>query len=709
MMSGQKSCYELTIELQGHADSVPSEEEPMLVKSGAEGGHAASWSGGAEGGRAASCEEQQEDLCQYTTDTLTYIETVKGFCEGFYTWMDAREEELSQMGGIKGRAVKADLSLSHVMWLVVRALWVCMMTPFECLKAPREYRSALRKCKSALCECVKALCECVKPLCECMKALWECVKPLCECMKALCECVKPLCECMKALCECVKPLCECMKALCECVKPLCECMKALCECVKPLCECMKALCECVKPLCECVKALWECVKPLCECMKALWEEKHENTHTQESITKEHETPETKLADELKKTLGGLKELDRFLEAVEKLAVTSLHVFMEENQVLHPPERFSPKCVQAVIIAARQICPLLLEFKRDAGDFFLPKLHNVEVLSYQLEKYIKTTWKICVKLEKSLYVQIPTTETVVNLHVSEEGVQERLCDIKLLNEIRMGEHFRTVLLFKDESCSDFINKFNSCEPRMLESLKHLDDAADNLNYLNQVVKTFGVIGSLVGIGGGFLSICGLVLSPATERVPRTKSGAYLGIFCTVIIVLAFIIELNWEYKQKKASELFQSFMKDMQSLQLCPKEKTNHQLAQIQESCVVEESMVFSKVRTLVKSIDFVADIEGTSDIPYICQTAVKGHFNNLFLVGANVLSLATDVVFIIRHCCSLIKCSETEASEIITARAALWRSQMDSWRKIHDSLCKGQRTSDEHQAVLDKLFNQGGQ
>ncbi|KAM8724790.1 uncharacterized protein AB9X84_004352 isoform 2-T2 [Acanthopagrus schlegelii] len=549
--------------------------------------------------------------------------------------MDAREEELFQMGGIKGRDVKADLSFSHVIQLVGRALWVCMMTPFECLKAPREYRSALWECKSALCECKSALCECVKPLCECMKALLKYMR-----------------------------------------------------------------------------ALWECVKPLCECMKALWEEKHENTHTQESITKEPETPETKLADELKKTLGGLKELDRFLEAVEKLAVTSLHVFMEENQVLHLPQGISLKRVQAVIIAARQICPLLLEFKRDASDFFLPKIQNVEVLSDQLEKYIKTTWKICVKLEKSLYVQIPTTETVVNLHVSEEGVQEWLCDIKLLNEIRMGEHFRTVFLFKYKSCSDFINEFNSCEPRMLESLKHLDDAADNLNYLNQVAKTFGVLGSLVGIGGGVLSIHGLVFSPARERVPLTKSGAYLGIFCTVIIVLAFIIELYWKYKQKKANELFQSFMEDMQGLQLCPKEKTNHQLAQIQESCVVEESMVFSKVRALVKSIDFVADIEGTSDIPYICQTSVKGHFNiiqHLFLVGANVLSLATDVSFIFGHCCSLIKCSETEASEIITARAELWRSQMDSWKKIHDSLCKGQRTSDEHQAVLDNLFNQGGQ
>uniref|UniRef100_A0A3B4XZA6 Apolipoprotein L n=1 Tax=Seriola lalandi dorsalis TaxID=1841481 RepID=A0A3B4XZA6_SERLL len=46
--------------------------------------------------------------------------------------------------------------------------------------------------------------------------------------------------------------------------------------------------------------------------------------------------EEELAAVLKDTLGGLEKLDCFLDAVEKLAVTSLHVFME-NRVLHLPE------------------------------------------------------------------------------------------------------------------------------------------------------------------------------------------------------------------------------------------------------------------------------------------------------------------------------------------------------------------------------------
>ena len=109
--------------------------------------------------------------------------------------------------------------------------------------------------------------------------------------------------------------------------------------------------------------------------------------------------EEELAAVLKATLGGLEKLDCFLDAVENLAVTSLHVFMEENQVLHLPEGISPEHVQQVISAAQRICPLLLEFKRDANVFFLPKLQNVEVLAYQLDRYIQTTQNICENLQK----------------------------------------------------------------------------------------------------------------------------------------------------------------------------------------------------------------------------------------------------------------------------------------------------------------------
>ncbi|KAI3359505.1 hypothetical protein L3Q82_013903 [Scortum barcoo] len=127
---------------------------------------------------------------------------------------------------------------------------------------------------------------------------------------------------------------------------------------------------------------------------------------------------------LKDTLGGLEDLDYFLDAVEKLAVTSLHVFMEDNQVLNLPKEINLEIIQVVITAARLVCPLLLEFKRDAKVFFLPKLQNVEVLSYQLDRYIQTTQKICEKLEK-----------------------------------RMNQNFRMVFLFQEASCSGFIREFS----------------------------------------------------------------------------------------------------------------------------------------------------------------------------------------------------------------------------------------------------------
>ncbi|XP_029913798.1 uncharacterized protein LOC115363661 [Myripristis murdjan] len=105
-----------------------------------------------------------------------------------------------------------------------------------------------------------------------------------------------------------------------------------------------------------------------------------------------------LATVLKDSLEGLEKLNSFLDAVERLAVTSLQVFMEENQVLELPRGISPERVQAVITAARLVCPLLLEFKRDASAFFLPSIHNVEVLAAYLDKYICITQKICERLE-----------------------------------------------------------------------------------------------------------------------------------------------------------------------------------------------------------------------------------------------------------------------------------------------------------------------
>lgn len=106
--------------------------------------------------------------------------------------------------------------------------------------------------------------------------------------------------------------------------------------------------------------------------------------------------EKELGEVLKSTLEGLEKLQHFVDAVEKLAVTSLFVFMGESFM---PKGVSSMAVRSVISAARIVSPLLVHFKRDAEAFFLPSLSNVDVLAFQLDKYISTTQQICEKMEK----------------------------------------------------------------------------------------------------------------------------------------------------------------------------------------------------------------------------------------------------------------------------------------------------------------------
>ncbi|XP_036944202.1 uncharacterized protein LOC119013610 [Acanthopagrus latus] len=584
-------------------------------------------------------QQLQVALCRYTTDTLTYFDTVRGFCHRISSWMDARKTELVHMMDIKDRADKIDLSFSHVTQSQTKG-----------------------------------------------------------------------------------------------------------------------------------KALWEYIK---------------NKVTIKSADSSRAKLQKELADVLKFTLGGLKKLDHFLEAVEKLAVTSLHVFMEENQMLDLPKGISLEHVQVVITVARLICPLLLEFKRDASVFFLPKLQNVEVLSHQLHKYTETAWIICNMLEKSqrllsmttttladlgvnlseddaqriichinqqvelgLLFQRATTKPVVDLDVdlSEDEIQTMLGHINQLNEIRMDQNFRLVFLFQDVSCSGFISKFNEQQPRMLQFLADLEEGAVQLDKMNKGAKISSVAGSSVGAVGGVLSIVGLALIPVTAGVSvgLIAGGVALGVTSGVNSAVTTATEIGVNHtQQKKASEVFQRFMEDVQSLQGCLEEVmgqigTNLEANDIE--LVVGIGKVLSKVGTVGKGIDSLVDAasalkllnseevivsagrvvaqEGkalrnvprvASDIPDIGQAAVKGPLAltksaRAGFIALNALFLGMDVFFICKDSYSLSKGSETEVSQFIRARAALWSSEMDTWKKIHDSLCEGQKTSKEHRAVLDKTF-----
>ncbi|XP_078140652.1 uncharacterized protein LOC139918287 [Centroberyx gerrardi] len=479
----------------------------------------------------------------------------------------------------------------------------------------------------------------------------------------------------------------------------------------------------------------------------------EYTKSKLSLTADsrREELEEELAVVLKNTLLGLEKLDYFLDAVERLAVTSLHVFMEKNRVLQLPRRISHDSVQAVLTAARLVCPLLLEFKRDASVFFLPSLHNVQVLAFQLDKYIHITQNICERIEKSSisdFWQKMTNETVVHLAVdlSEDDIQSMLCHMNQLVEIRMDQDFRLVFLFQEVSSFGFISEFSQRQPRMLEFLTDLEESAVQLDRMKMGAKISSVTGSSVGVIGGVLSIVGLALAPVTAGVSLalTMTGVGMGITSGVNSAVTAATEIGVNHKyQKKASEVFQSFMEDVQSLQDCLEEVSSQTVTRMEVSNVdvaLGVGKVLTNAGAIGKGIDSIVDgvsavkmLKGeelitsagkvaiqegkalrnvpkvASDIPDIGQAAAKGPLAlsksaRAGLITLNALFIGLDIFFICKDSISLAKGSKSDVSQCIRARAALWRSELDSWQRIHDSLCEGVLTSEKNQTILEMSF-----
>lgn len=308
-------------------------------------------------------------------------------------------------------------------------------------------------------------------------------------------------------------------------------------------------------------------------------------------------------------------------------------------------------------------------------------------------------------------------------------------------IRMNQHFRMVFLFQEDSCHSFIGQFSGRQPRMLQFLQDMEEIAVQLDRMNKGARISSVAGSSVGAVGGVLSIVGLALIPFTAGVSLglTLTGVGLGITSGVNSAVTTATEIGVNRtQQKKASEVFQSFMEDVQSLQDCLEEVSQREASQIEvalgvgkllckagaigkgiDSLVDAASAVkMLKSEELIASAGRVAVQEGkamrnvprvAADIPDIGQAAVKGPLAltksaRAGLIAVNALFVGMDIFFICKDSISLAKGSETELSQFIRARAALWRSEMDSWQKIHDSLCEGLLTSEKNQAIMETPY-----
>ncbi|XP_035988994.1 uncharacterized protein LOC118561173 [Fundulus heteroclitus] len=401
--------------------------------------------------------------------------------------------------------------------------------------------------------------------------------------------------------------------------------------------------------------------------------------------------EKELDEVLKYTLEGLEELDTFVDAVEKLAVTSLHVFTE-NLVLHLPETIRFDDVQAVIIAARQICPLLLEFKRDAKSFFLPNLHNVEVLTYQLKCYIDTT------------------DTIWQSHGK-----------------RMDEHFWMEFLFQKVSPDYFIKIVDGQLPKMLQFLDELEECAVKLDSMNKGAKISSVTGSSVGAVGGVLSIVGLALIPVTAGVSLglTIAGVTMGVTSGVNSLVTTLTEIGVNHtQQKKANEAFQSFMEEFQKIQECLSEvmkQSSDTLKPKKINVVVGVGKAVNNVPAIVKGADAIVDAASALkaagagkalDVPEIGQAVVKGPLAltkgaRAGFIALNAFFIGMDIFFITKDSMSLAKGNETKVSKFLRARGSLLRSQIESWEKIRNSLCQSKKTNKENRNFLQEPFYPG--
>ncbi|KAJ0001770.1 hypothetical protein NQD34_001566 [Periophthalmus magnuspinnatus] len=418
---------------------------------------------------------------------------------------------------------------------------------------------------------------------------------------------------------------------------------------------------------------------------------------------------------------GLNEMIIFLEAVEKLAVTSVHVF-DQSLGVQLSEETDLESAKKIIFVAGIIGPLLLLFKRDNKSFFTAKVHNVEVMKSQLNQYILTIKHICGAFKKCSVADLCLNKPTFFLkpEVSEDDVEKMLINVNTLDQIRKDKHFRMVYLFQDEHRT-FIETFTERSERMLHVLDELEPSAENLDRVNFGSRVSNVVGGSVGVVGGGLAIAGLALIPVTAGVSLglAIAGAATAGVTGANSFITMVTEKVYSSRQKNnATETFKRFMKDVDDLQNCLKNTINNHFSSKENSDIVKALKMTSKGVTMMKSIDAIIDsvaavkaatsgkalCQAASDVPELGQAALKGPLAmskaaRTGFIAVNALFIGVDVFVIASESMSLSRGSETETSKWIRARAALWRSEVQSYQRICDSLEKGQKLLEKKQVL----------
>ncbi|KAL7849717.1 hypothetical protein SRHO_G00190660 [Serrasalmus rhombeus] len=453
--------------------------------------------------------------------------------------------------------------------------------------------------------------------------------------------------------------------------------------------------------------------------------------------------ENELEAVLGDTLEGLKKLYHFLDAVERLAVTSLFVFMDESFLL---EGVNTEAVRSVISAARAVSPLLIHFKRDDGAFFMPRLGNVDVLAFQLDKYIRITKELCERMESKSTLEVIGIQdkTSSRFTFTINGTMKNAID--RLSKIRVDESFRMSFLFNGKA-QRFIETYRGRRSRMVQFLSDLEETAVKLDRMKMGSSISTVAGSSVGIAGSILSIIGLALAPVTAgtSLALTLTGVGLGVTSGVNSLVTGITEMAVNsYHGANANNVFQRFMQDVQMVLDCLEQAARRQrfLPRLDEgNTALGSAKVIIHAGTVGKGIDALVDGASamkTLKTEEVARTAVNmglqeakaaRNIPNLAadlpdigrlakgtplamskaaragFITLNALFIGLDVLFICKEGVSLAKGETSEVSQLIRSRSALWRSELEAWDNIHDRLCKGKEAFQDNLDILHQSFS----
>ncbi|XP_036417981.1 uncharacterized protein LOC118801726 isoform X2 [Colossoma macropomum] len=453
--------------------------------------------------------------------------------------------------------------------------------------------------------------------------------------------------------------------------------------------------------------------------------------------------ENELGAVLGDTLEGLKKLHHFLDAVERLAVTSLFVFVDKSFLL---EGVNTEAVRSVISAARTMSPLLIHFKRDDRAFFMPRLGNVDVLAFQLDKYVLITQQLCkrMKSKSTLDVIDLQDKSSSRFNFTINGSMKNA--IGRLSKIRVDESFRMSFLFNGKG-QRFSETYRGRRSRMFRFLSDLEETAVKLDRMKMGSSISTVAGSSVGIAGSILSIVGLALAPVTAgtSLALTLTGVGLGVTSGVTSLVTGITEMAVNsHHGANANNVFQRFMEDVQMVLDCLEQAARRQrfVPHLDEgNTALGSAKAIIHAGTVSKGIDALVD--GASAMKAlkteeVARTAVSmglqeakaaRNIPNLAadlpdigrlakgtplamtkaaragFITLNALFIGIDVLFICKEGVSLAKGEKSEVSQLIRSRSALWRSELEAWDRIHDRLCKGKETFQDNLEILQQSFS----